>query len=76
MSALATRPGSLPRFGERAKTFVQRATAAHVEYRRGVLTRRAVRLFRAMDEALEEGDGREAERLFRHASAAVRRAGR
>ena len=27
-----------------------------------------------MNEALEEDDGREAERLFRHATAAVRRA--
>ena len=76
MSALASRPRSLPRFGERAQTFLQRAAVAHASYRRGVLTRRAVRLFRAMDEALEEGDGREAERLFRRASAAVRRASR
>lgn len=41
-------------------------------YRRRVRTRRAVRLFRAMDVALEAGDRREAGRLFRHASAAVR----
>ena len=44
MSALATRPDSLTRFGERAEDLLQRANVAHTSYRREVLTRRAVRL--------------------------------
>ena len=73
MSALATRPTST-RWADLGRTLVTRATDAHATYRRQVLTRRAVRLFRAMDEVLEAGDGREAERLFRQASSAARRA--
>lgn len=76
MSALATRsaPSAWGSFCHHGKNLVTRASVAHASYRRGVCTRRATRLFRAMDDALEAGDGREAERLFRHASAAVRRA--
>ena len=76
MSALAPSP-TASRWADLChdgRALVTRATDAHATYRRGVLTRRAVRLFRAMDEALEAGDGREAERLFRHAAAAARKA--
>lgn len=78
MSALATRPApsAWDRFCHHGKALATRAAVAHVCYRRGVCTRRAARLFRAMDESLEAGDGREAERLYRLASTATRRAAR
>lgn len=57
----------------RAMAAPQWLHGALIRYRREIRTRRILRLFPAMDDALETGDRAEAERLFRHASAAVSR---